>query len=269
MANLEQATEGLRLCLEQQLGILKSLIKESFSDKKLNSLRILPASACSTGAAICDLGKHPEYYLAEMTMLARSFIEKVTNYCYLLLCDEEEYKNYVTHPYYRMFHNLDRTKVAGKTKIGLRFQGKDRIKDLPQVVEALSRFSDTNPKRNWSDKTIDQKISLIHEKSGIKIEFFLMNTLTIYSNASEALHGSLYGSAFHLGTFEPGGYPTNLEWVYKKVSKESALLFAQMSSMIVETLKLIHTLHPIEEMLKKSKLIEDQTLVLMKSAFEQ
>lgn len=259
----------MRQCFENQLNLLKMLLKQKFENERLHSLRIVPASSCSTGAAICDLGKHPEYYFAEMVMLARSFIEKTTNYCYLILCDEDEYRNYITHPYYRMFHNLDREKSAGNLKLSLRMEGRERLKTHPQIAEALARFSETNPKKNWSEKSIDQKVLLIHKRSKVRVEFYLMNTLTIYSNASEALHGSLYGSAFHLGTFEPGGDPANPEWVREKIKKETVLLFAQLSSMLAETLKLVGIFQPIEDILQKSKVTEEKTLTLMKSVFEK
>lgn len=33
----------------------------------------------------------------------------------------------------------------------------------------------------------------------------------IYGDASEALHGTLYGALFHLGTFSPGSIPSDQE----------------------------------------------------------
>ena len=34
-----------------------------------------------------------------------------------------------------------------------------------------------------------------------------MSLLTIYADASEALHGTLYGALFHLGTYDFGAVP--------------------------------------------------------------
>ncbi len=34
-----------------------------------------------------------------------------------------------------------------------------------------------------------------------------MSFLTVYADASEALHGTLYGAAFHLGAYDPGAVP--------------------------------------------------------------
>ncbi len=265
--DIKGMTEELRICFESQLSILKSILKEKF-DGRLERIRIVAASSCSTGGAICDLGKNPDYFFAEMTMLARSLVEKVTNFCYLILCDDEELKNFERYPYYRMFHNFERQKTAGELAVGLKFTGKNVLRKHPKVVEALSRFSDTNPRMKWSSKNIDQKVSLIHERSKIRVEFFLMNTLTIYSNASEALHGSLYGCTFHLGVFEAGMDFKNPDAVREKVYKETALLFAQLGSMIAETLKLISSIHQINERLKSIEDIEQKTLKLMKGVFD-
>ena len=63
-------------------------------------------------------------------MLARSFIEKVVNFCYVLICDEDDYKHFLSYPYYRMFHNLDRQKTAGKHTIYLKFAGVDGLRTI-------------------------------------------------------------------------------------------------------------------------------------------
>ncbi|MBU1046895.1 hypothetical protein KKH36_03925 [Patescibacteria group bacterium] len=259
--------EKLRNSLQSQLGILKSLNEEGL-EGRLKEVYIVAASLCSTGSAICELGKNPNYFFAEMIMLGRSFIEKTTNFCYLLVCDKEEYKNFLLHPYYRMYHNFERQKNAGEVTIGLKYTGKNEFRGDPKITEALSQFSENNPRKNWSKKNIDEKVALIQEKSEIRVEFFLLNTLSIYSNASEALHGSLYGCTFHIGVFEPGTNHKDLKSVEEKVLKETALLFAQLSSMVAETLKLVSTLHEMNEKLKKSKEYENKTLEEMKKLFE-
>ena len=213
---IRDAVEELRNCFALQLSALKPVI-ESKLEGRLGEIKILAASACSTGSAICELAKKPEYYFPEMTMLARSFIEKEINFCYLLLCDDDEFNNFLLHPYYRMFHNFDQQKVAGEKKIGLKYMGKDALRSNPKINEALKRLFESNPRHNWSKKTADQKASLLRDRSKLRVEFFLMNTMILYSNASEALHGSLYGCTFHLGIFQPNMDYRNLAEVQNKV----------------------------------------------------
>jgi hypothetical protein len=266
--NTEYFIGEIKYGFEAQLQILYSLFKKEL-EGRLGEISILAGSTCSTGKAICTLSSDPEHLFAETTMLARSFIEKVVNFCYLLICDEDDYKNFLSYPYYRIFHNLDRQKTAGKHTIYiyLKFTGIDEVKNHPTIAEALSRFSPKNPRLKWSKKSVDKKVAAIQQRSSIHVAYFLLNTLSIYSDASEALHGSLYGCAFHLGIYEPGLDPTDAENVKSKVLKKLALLLVQLSSMVSETIKLISTLHPMEQELKRVEIIENRNVESMKALF--
>ncbi len=264
--NLLLFTEKLRKCLSLQLVVLKKLAKHNFIGRA-EEVKILLASACTTGTAIFELGKRPDYFYAEMMMLGRSFIEKLTNFCYLNVCDSSEYEKFLIHPFYRMYHNFDRSKRAGGKSIGLRFSGKNSLRNDPKIVKALSTFSETDPRKNWSEKNIDQKVAIIAAKTNIDVEFFLINTLSIYSNASEALHGSLYGCAFHIGVFDPNIDHRNQKTVENNLLKNTALLFAQLSSMINEVIKFLSQESQSEPLLKDSNNISQQTVELMEKIF--
>ena len=81
------------------------------------------------------------------------------------------------------------------------------------------------------------------------------------------MHGSLYGCAFHLGIYEPGFDPTDPENVKGKVLKKLALMLVQLSSMISETIKLVSTLHLMEQELKWVEIIENRNIEIMKTLF--
>ena len=44
---------------------------------------------------------------------------------------------------------------------------------------------------------------IICERSKVNIGLFLHYQVSIYTNASEALHGSFYGLTFHIGAYSP------------------------------------------------------------------
>jgi hypothetical protein len=264
--DLHDVVHELAECFGLQMASLRWALDHA-NGGRLENIRIVARSSCSTGNAIRELGKEPECYFAEMTMLARSFIEKIINFCYLFVCDEDDYQNFLLHPYYRMFHNFDRQKSAGEKKFFLRFSGKDALRSHPTIDEALARFSENNPRQNWSKKSVDQKVAVLSGKSTIQVGFFLMNTATIYSNASEALHGSLYGCTFHLGRYEPSIDCTDIAAVQKQVWLGSALLFAQLGSMTSETVKLIASLHPMPEAVVGVEGIDKNAEKLLARAF--
>ncbi len=258
--DLELLTEELRKCLFAELTLLKDACNIPLS-KEADEVKILLASSCSTGTAIYNLGKQPEYFYSEMIMLSRSLIEKLTNFTYLQIADSSEYKKFLLHPYYRAFHNTDRSKHDTKGKITFQFTGKEQLKDILQVQEALKIFSASNSKMDWSSLNIDQKIAKISEKTKIQTAFFLMNTLSIYSNASEALHGSLYGCALATGIYSPGVKTNTSGEINKNLLKNTALLYAQLGSMINEIFSLLS--EKSEQMKEISKAsIENQKVCL-------
>jgi hypothetical protein len=268
MDKIKSQENELRECFLFELSILKNLFKAKLPEKAEKS-RILLGSLCTTGTAIYELSEKPEYFYCETIMLARSFIEKMTNFCYLNICEKEEYERFFLHPYYRTYHNSDKSKHAKDKKISLQFSGRNELKTIPKVAEALKVFSEKDPRMNWSNRSIDEKISLIAEKTDIRIEFFLMNTLTIYSNASEALHGSLYGCTFGIGTYQPNSSNKDPKEVEKTILENTALLFAQLISMSHETVEFLAQRIPLKHALDNSTKASNEALRIMKLIFEK
>lgn len=236
--SIETCAFELRKYWFSELTLLKAAVK-CIREEKSKKVLILLASSCTTGTAIYELGEKPEYFYTEIMMLSRSFIEKIVNFCYVLVADEDEYERFLLHPFYRMYHNFNRSKFAGDIGVSIKYSGQSDIKKIPHIQKALSKFSETNPKQNWSSKSIDQKISILKQKTKIKVTLFLINTLSIYSNASESLHGSMYGASYHLGAYEPSINPSNKLQVEVNLLKNLALIYIQLGSMIDEVLKFL------------------------------
>jgi len=52
---------------------------------------------------------------------------------------------------------MKKSKHAGDVKLEIRFSGRHLIKNNPKVAEALSLFSESDPRKNWTDKNLDKK----------------------------------------------------------------------------------------------------------------
>ncbi|SDH36806.1 hypothetical protein SAMN04487996_13439 [Dyadobacter soli] len=52
---------------------------------------------------IASISCPTDYFTSESVILARSFIEKVTNFCYASLFDSEEYRAFVLHPLFKRY----------------------------------------------------------------------------------------------------------------------------------------------------------------------
>lgn len=263
---LKSSVEELREYFLAQLTILRGLSKMKLVGRAYE-VRVILLSACSTGSAIHQLGDKPEYFYSEMMMLSRSLIEKLTNFCYLQVCEETDFERYLLYPYYRAFHNSDRKKYTPKGKMQIVYTGKDEMQKDTQVARALDLFSETNPRMSWSSLNIDQKIAFLANNTQLRTEFFLMNTLTIYSNASEALHGSLFGCVLATGAYTPNINHGNRQNVLEHLFKNTALLYVQLGSIIHEITNSL-SLENVS-LLEQSKENEKRALKIMESIFDK
>lgn len=141
----------------------------------------------------------------DMYMIARSYVERMVNFLYLQVCDEDDFNLFQLHTTQKAYRRLERSIATTKGKVSIAYTGKDQV-SLPNLEEAINRFTSKSGKEitHWTPVSLDKRIEIISERSKIKPSIMLMCKLNIYEDASEALHGTLYGSLFHLGVFSPG-----------------------------------------------------------------
>ena len=243
IAGIKKLEENLILAeiyFNNQLQLLRHICDKAVLKKRSSQVKILLASSCTTGTALAILGKNYRDFYTETVMLSRSFLEKITNFCYLQICPEEDFNRFLLHPWYRQYHNLNRSKSTANKTLKINFSGIDSFKEIPQVRDALEKFSDQNGNKNWSKKSIDEKVRFIADNTNIDIGFFLLNTISIYSNASESLHGSLFGCSYHTGIYDPSIDHKDAVGVLSNILKNLILLYAQMGSLVHIAIQMLH-----------------------------
>lgn len=247
----QEVSEIFNQFLLTQTIILKSVLDTKLI-KKAKEIVIILASACNTSTAIIELGKKTDYFYNETVMLSRAFIEKIINFCYLMICDSDEYEKFILHALYKSYQNLDRERFTSNKKVSILFNGKSQIdlNDNPKLKRALELF----PKKrmNWTKKDINKRINLIDERTNLNIGIFLLNTLSIYTDASEALHGSLYGCSFHTFAYDPKIDHSNKKEVNINLQKNISLIYLQLGSMIHETITLLNQFNDINKFFDSS-----------------
>ena len=115
----------------------------------------------------------------------------------------------------------------------------EELKKIPIVQEALTMFSEINGHLRWTKKTLNERIAVIKEWGKLLDVFFTINKLQYYSDASEALHGSLYGCTYDVGVFDPDFYNTKEEELDKKLYKDSTCILLHLGMLIHESFTLI------------------------------
>jgi len=238
----------------QQVLLTKELYEyqfdewEKIANKRIQSLYHLLMSIYITGNAINLLALNN--FLSESYMLARALLEKIINYMYVLVCEEGEYQKYLNYTKQKGYRILNRSFVVGEQKAELKWSGSVNLDDNPELREAVNQFTSGKGKAitRWTLLSPAERLNIIRDKGNIKIEGLMLSTLGIWDDASEALHGTLYGSAFHFGFFE-GKIPAKVENLAETYRNKLLFLFFALGTSIASLFDVVSNVYPV----KKSK----------------
>lgn len=239
----------------EQVAVLQGLYQSpevNSAPDRIASLYPLLFSIHSTGLSISLLARHG--CLNECFMLARAFLERLINYIYLLICDEEEYLRYLAHTKQKGFRVLSRSVEAGDMRAELKWAGSIDLSKEQELKEAIDLFTSKTGREitRWTSATLSERLSTIAEKGKLNIGSLLIALLAIYEDASEALHGTLYGSIFHIGVFTKK-LPSRKSELAKTYNEQFSMIFFILGICIDSLIEAIHRVTPIDELQKRSK----------------
>jgi hypothetical protein len=236
----------------QQVLLTKELYEHQYNElertdnPRILSLYHLMLSINLTGSAINLLALNN--YLGESYMLARALLEKLINYMYLLVCEEDEYKKYLNYTKQRGYRVSKRSLVVGTQKVELKWADSVNLDDYPELKEAVSQFTSSKGKAvtRWTSLSLADRLNVIGEKATINITGLMYSMLGIYDDASEALHGSLYGATFNYGLFE-GKIPSNIKEFTETYRNQLLMLFFALGTSISSLFEVISEVYPTEK----------------------
>ncbi len=247
--------EAMRF-FEAELSMIKAVLPRITEDRVAKTATLLLSSG-HTGTALLILAEQTDSFSSEIVMLARSFLEKLTNFCYANICDEKEYRAFILHPIYKQYHNAGSPAMGDDPKLWKEsYQAakkkQEDLKKIDIVQEALTIFSETKNSMNWTKKKMWERIDAIQKWGKILDPFFTISKYEYYADASEALHGSLYGCMLNIGAFEPGFDPLNHEALEKRNLKETTCILLHLGMLVHECFTLIKYSTDIQEIWEHS-----------------
>ncbi len=245
----------------QQVLLTKKLYEHQYNEwERIDNPRILSLyhllmSIYITGNAINLLALNN--FLGESYMLARALLEKLINYMYLLVCEEDEYKKYLNYTKQKGYRVLNRNFIVGDQKVELKWTGSVNLDDYPELREAVNEFTSSKGKSvtRWTSLSLADRLAIIRDKGSIKIEGLMLSTLGIYDDASEALHGSLYGATFNYGFFE-GKIPSSVRELAETYRNKLLFLFFALGTCIDSLLEVIsgrYTADKVKDFARQSR----------------
>ena len=249
--------------LQAQSSILMGATSQLFKDSRTKELKIVLGSITQTATSIAILSRHS--FSNEATMLARSFIAKAVNFCYLMVCSEEEYQNYVQYSRQKMFRKLDRKIELGGERIGFSIAGKDKIKISPELQASLDKFTGEKggEKTRWTKKTINKRLEEVARKKIVNTGIFMLILLSVYEDASEALHGTFYGCAFHTGFHLPEFKRGDKESATKREQKNLSILNVNCGAIITDIIGMLNTRDNVKDFHATAQENTNKTVKLM------
>jgi len=272
-ANLEFGSRDLTAAMDKflldQAGFIKTLAIESNNgDLACDSLMPLLVAISQTANGLSVLARNG--LLNETFMLGRGLLERIVNACYLTVASGEELRRYELHAKQKAYRRLERRIELPMTQVSMMFTGEVNVSAVPGLQEALDLFTSKRGKEitRWSPSSLVERVQQLGERSNANVTVFLLTVISVYEDASEALHGTLYGCTFHLGVFSPGTTISSQSELDSHMRSMFTMLFLLFGLLLAEAVKLIagdkDELREIREASAKSL---SQTTEMMKEAF--
>jgi hypothetical protein len=154
--------------------------------------------------------------------ISRSIVEIAINSCYLLASEQSVADKARRHALQRTYRELMREETFGELQISLKFQGVPSPSEIPGLEAALIEFtSKRGHELNWTNLSVKERLAVIKKRFGNTVHALLSAAyFGIYSNSSEILHGTFYGSMFFLALTQPRPVPGDLAEFKKRIGDQ-------------------------------------------------
>ncbi|MGB3478364.1 MAG: DUF5677 domain-containing protein [bacterium] len=241
--------------LMAEMTMIRGIIKEKKLKGRALEISAMIFSLLSTGNAILELSKENLRFYNECVMLARSFFERMTNICYLLLCDEDTFKGCMHHTIFKQYtRRSDNSKVIKDEndnilmELSLTQKNTENLKKDMNLKDVIDKFKKSRRTRFPTPK-IEKRLGFIAKfNEYLNVSLLLAYQLLYYDDASEALHGSFYGSLFHV--LNVGS--KNKNDIDVEINKNTALLLLGTGELIHQLVRLLHKDNDLMEFYEKS-----------------
>ena len=176
-----------------QLHVMEEFIEHINDPKEMEragAIFPLLMGIVTAGKATITLTK--EKYATEAFVLARCFLERTVNYCYLMVADEKEVKAFIDHGLQKGYRATSAKKRTFNS-LGHEFKIHEPNKWLQTKID---NFTHKGRQTNWTSLSFNKRIEKLREYCE---EFDLSFYGNLYEDGSDSAHGSFYGTLLHTG----------------------------------------------------------------------
>jgi Family of unknown function (DUF5677) len=198
------------LLVDQQYVLLREVMdtaRESGTDH-LSVLFPLLYSIEESTNTLRDLVRRD--LLRDAYVIARVVYETAVNACFIAAGGPDVAARAQRHARQKTLRDLERTiEFAGQRRLEVRWSGAHLAYADPVNQAVLQEFTTKSGHEltSWTPENVKERLDIIYQRFGNDATLGLTFALLLYRHASEIVHGTLYGSLFTWGMFDPNGFP--------------------------------------------------------------
>ncbi len=240
-------------CFLAHCDLLSATGRAEIGDRVDVLFPLLDACA-NTGRAMVTLARTG--FPNEVIMLSRAFAERMVTAAYLSVCDRDEVDRYVAYSKQKAYRKLNREIATGAGAVSLKFNGQVDVAATSGLQEAIDQFTGKKggEVRRWTRLDIPEMAEVAAQRSEVSAAMMLLSYLATYEDASEALHGTLYGVTFHLGVHNPGGAPRSKADLERYAITQASMVFLLGTFLSHDVIATLHSQVPIPELFAASSM---------------
>jgi|GEM_PF-1744421 hypothetical protein len=234
-----------------QLDIIGKLLdtkKAEIKSSRMTDSSILLFGIRSSGNAIINLIGHD--FVGECYVLGRAFLEKSINFCYLSICDLEEYYKHLDWSSQKILRSLySKQRMYETLNVKIPMPDISVFAERNEVKQFMTKRG--GEKHNWTEIPLHERIKIVKEKVPKFIgELFFVTYNLIYEDASEYVHGTFYGETFHTGILYGAKDPAVAYTYLMGLSSNLCFMLGLISN---EVLRVVNVYVPIPDLIAESE----------------
>lgn len=159
---VDLAFKGSREIDDERASYLEALFLQLIDDAKSTYL-------------VCQNGFANQGYI-----LVRALLERAINYCYLQICDEDEFNNFITYSKQKSVRSLNRRLGENNHSVELKFSGEINFDSNPELKQALDKFTSESGKEKtrWTQTSLPDRAIMVEKHcNNIWFTFPIINYL--------------------------------------------------------------------------------------------
>lgn len=187
----------------KQLNLIEQLSKLAVGSRdSIHVKSVYPFFGSLVSAAHAIIFTTRSGLMSESYVIAKTYLERMVNTCYLMVCDDDEREAYLGFSLQKIQDGVTSRKKVYEAMADI--ANIPMLANIPEPDKAAEKYTKTRSREicRWAIQSTEKRIAYIKARCPeFNDTLFLDAVRYISGDASEAAQGSLYGALFHTGMF--------------------------------------------------------------------